>query len=747
MKTPFLRSLLGTGVLLAAASAAAQGTKWHPGHYIMLGGGGTGDEHMWQMAEVRNDEAIRGFMVRVWWYDLEPAADQYDFSLIDTYLERVSRLNTPKHLVVRIMDRRFRTDDDSGIVPDYLLTDPIYNGGVVRSNTGYVARLWEEPVMLRLTRLYQALGERYDSDPHFEGAFTEETTLSLPAANLPPGYSHQLLGEQYVAFINAVKPTMPTSNLFMNANWIGSSAVMSNLIQEIRDARVGAGGSNVIPGRLTQGQQVLNGGFGADYRLEVPIANGVESGELGGSLGDFTPEEISAHAYTELQAHYLFWTRKTWAPNPEQDWYTGVLPHLRSEPPIRTRCPNVYGICNTEEPPRRPNPNEAPIVSAGADTSLLLPEDTLTLAGSVIDDDLPGPLASVQWTQVSGPLPATFAEASSPTSAVTFPLAGAYVLRLTANDGELEGSDELTVTVTAENQPPLVDAGADVSIELLTESVTLAGTATDDGLPEPLLSLAWTQVSGPLPATFSDSASATSAVTFPATGTYVLRLTASDGELEGGDELTVIVGAGNQPPQVDAGSGMSIQLPTASVTLMASVTDDGLPGTALNLTWSQLSGPATAVFGAADAASTLVTFPAAGSYVLQLTADDGALATSDDVTVTVNAAADPAPEPTPEPETEPPPAPEPETEPPPAPDPSPSPGGSGGNPAPTTPPSAGGTSGGGSFGLIELSLLGLIALGRAAWLRPRAPSGVRSAVQFSRSAAQTSIREARRAGT
>jgi hypothetical protein len=208
-------------------------------------------------------------------------------------------------------------------------------------------------------------------------------------------------------------------------------------------------------------------------------------------------------------------------------------------------------------------------------------------------------------------------------------------------------------------------------------------------------------------------------------GTYVLRLTANDGALEGSDELTVTVTATataeNQPPQVDAGSGMSIQLPTASATLMASVTDDGLPGTALSLTWSQLSGPATALFGAADAASTLVTFSAAGSYVLQLTADDGALAASDDVTVTVNAAADPGPAP----ETEPPPTPEPETEPPPAAEPAPPPAGSGGNPAPASPPSAGGTSGGGSFGLIELSLFGLIALGRAARFRSRVPSAAR----------------------
>ena len=83
--------------------------------------------------------------------------------------------------------------------------------------------------------------------------------------------------------------------------------------------------------------------------------------------------------------------------------------------------------------------------------------------------------------------------------------------------------------------------------------------------------------------------------------------------------------------------------PTAA-DLAGSVTDDGLPARPALVTasWSQVSGPGTVAFVDAAAPSTTATFSAAGSYVLRLTGDDGALTVSDDVTVTVS---DPAPPP------------------------------------------------------------------------------------------------------
>jgi hypothetical protein len=52
------------------------------------------------------------------------------------------------------------------------------------------------------------------------------------------------------------------------------------------------------------------------------------------------------------------------------------------------------------------------------------------------------------WSKVSGPCTVTFAEPTAVDTTATFSQLGTYVLRLSANDGELVGSDDVTVNVT-----------------------------------------------------------------------------------------------------------------------------------------------------------------------------------------------------------------------------------------------------------------------------------------------------------
>jgi hypothetical protein len=86
---------------------------------------------------------------------------------------------------------------------------------------------------------------------------------------------------------------------------------------------------------------------------------------------------------------------------------------------------------------------------------------------------------------VSGPGTVTFGNASTVDTTATFTAEGTYVLRLSADDGELSSNDEVTVTVNPEpNSAPVVDAGLDQTITL-PAAATLDGTVTDDGLPNP----------------------------------------------------------------------------------------------------------------------------------------------------------------------------------------------------------------------------------------------------------------------
>jgi hypothetical protein len=93
---------------------------------------------------------------------------------------------------------------------------------------------------------------------------------------------------------------------------------------------------------------------------------------------------------------------------------------------------------------------------------------------------------------------------------------------------------------------------------------------------------------------------------------------------------------GNRPPSVNAGTDQTITLPAAAA-LDGAVSDDGMPNPTPAVAWSKVSGPGDVAFGDASSVDTSAGFSAAGTYVLRLTADDGALTASDDVTIVVNA--------------------------------------------------------------------------------------------------------------
>ena len=102
--------------------------------------------------------------------------------------------------------------------------------------------------------------------------------------------------------------------------------------------------------------------------------------------------------------------------------------------------------------------------------------------------------------------------------------------------------------------------------------------------------------------------------------------------------------ATNQAPTADAGSDDSITLPSVA-TLDGTVSDDGNPDPpgSLTVTWTKVSGPGTVTFGDSAAVDTTAGFSAAGTYVLELEADDSVLTDSDTVQIIVNADPNTAP--------------------------------------------------------------------------------------------------------
>ncbi len=341
--------------------------------------------------------------------------------------------------------------------------------------------------------------------------------------------------------------------------------------------------------------------------------------------------------------------------------------------------------------------NQAPLVSAGPDRGISLPASA-GLDGTVSDDGLPsGASVASSWSKVSGPGTVTFGNSAAVDTTASFSASGTYVLRLTASDAMLTASDDVTVTVAA---APVTGSGqinaggaatgtfaADAgfsggSTYSRTAVIDMAGVA--DAGPAAIyqserygnftyvvgglapgaactlrlhfaeiyftaigkrvfdVSVGGVQVLNDLDI-FAVSGAANRALvrdvpaTASASGTITVTFTSVvDNAKLSGIEVLGAAAPINQAPVVDAGPSRSVTLP-AQATLDGTVSDDGLPSGSLSSVWSKLSGPGTVTFANAAAVDTTAGFSAPGTYVLRLTASDGALSASGDMQVVVDA--------------------------------------------------------------------------------------------------------------
>jgi chitodextrinase len=284
-------------------------------------------------------------------------------------------------------------------------------------------------------------------------------------------------------------------------------------------------------------------------------------------------------------------------------------------------------------------PNQPPVVNAGTAQTITLPVNSVTLNGSATDAT--GTIKTYAWTQSSGPNTASITSASSASTTVTGLIAGTYVFQLKATDNNsLSGTATVTITVNpAPNQPPIANAGANQTITLPTNSVTIDGSASKD--PDGVIvSFSWTKISGPTQGTIASPTNVTSIVNNLVQGTYTLKLTVTDnGGASSSDTITIVVNPSpNQPPVANAGSSKTITLPVNSTTLSGTQSYDP-DGTIASYSWSQVSGPSTSTITGGTTGTPTVSALIAGTYVYQLTVKDNQGASSStQVKVIVNPA-------------------------------------------------------------------------------------------------------------
>ena len=290
--------------------------------------------------------------------------------------------------------------------------------------------------------------------------------------------------------------------------------------------------------------------------------------------------------------------------------------------------------------------NSPPEVNAGNDQQEA-EGSTVNLDATVTDDDTEDTL-TYAWTHNST-LSISLGDSSAVDTTFTAPNVSEETnieFTLTVNDGTVDVTDKIIVTITdSANSPPEVNAGNDQQ-EAEGSTVNLDATVTDDDT-EDTLTYAWTHNST-LSISLGDSSAVDTTFTAPNVSEETnieFTLTVNDGTVDVTDKIIVtITDSANSPPEVNAGNDQQ-EAEGSTVNLDATVTDDDTEDT-LTYAWTHNSTLSISL-GDSSAVDTTFTAPnVAENTVVEftLTVYDGTATVSDKILVTITDSANSPPE-------------------------------------------------------------------------------------------------------
>jgi hypothetical protein len=318
---------------LALLNGRAHGAEV-PRHYVFYG---MDRDALHRDSRFLRSSGFDGAQVAYSWRQLEPGKDTYDFSLIHQDLELLRAHG--KKLWIQIQDVSFTNRHIP--VPQYLLSDPQYHGGVARQYRiegddegtaipeGWAMRRWDPAVQERFRRFITELGRQFDG--RVEGVNFAETSVTFGASGrlFPAGFAFEAYRDAVIANIGALKRAFPTSVALVYANFMpgewrpaSDRGYLVSVYRAARELGVGVGGPDLMPHR--RGQRNHSYPLIRESSAVVPTGIAVQDGNLGEidptSGKRVTAAELLEFATASLRLHYVFW-------GVEEPYYsTEVLP-------------------------------------------------------------------------------------------------------------------------------------------------------------------------------------------------------------------------------------------------------------------------------------------------------------------------------------------------------------------------------------------------------------------------------------
>lgn len=266
---------------------------------------------------------IAGAQVLYSWKSLETGPGQYNFSSIEKDLALMDKRH--KKLFIQIQDRFFERQHKN--LPEYLLKEPVYRGGVVAQydnpgenkpvGYGWVAQQWNPAVQKRYQLLLQALAKKFDGRVY--GVNLPETAIDPDIKRDKTGFSCDKYFNAEMENIAFAKKAFKHSQVVQYVNfwpceWNNNHQYMSRLFALAEKEGFGLGGPDIVP--YKKGQMKNSYPFFHQYKGKLSlVAMAVQEPTLT-YTNPKTKKPFTRQAFTDFAEHYLgadiiFWSTST----------------------------------------------------------------------------------------------------------------------------------------------------------------------------------------------------------------------------------------------------------------------------------------------------------------------------------------------------------------------------------------------------------------------------------------------------
>lgn len=271
--------------------------------------------------ESKLTDKIDGVQIIYTWKSLESEKDKYDFQKIENDLTYLNLKG--KKLWVQLQDRFFEAK--ARRVPDYILNDAIYEGGLARqkdnpgenlpAGTGWVSKQWNSPLQQRYQKLIFELAKKFDG--RIYGINLPESAADVDIKlEEKSGFTCDKYFQATLENINFTKSSFKKSYVVQYVNfwpceWENDKTYMSRFFKNAEEKGVGLGGPDVVPYR--KGQMKNSYPFFNKYKGKLSIvAFAVQEPTrtyTNPKIGKrFTEDEFLEFAEGFLGAGVVFWS-------------------------------------------------------------------------------------------------------------------------------------------------------------------------------------------------------------------------------------------------------------------------------------------------------------------------------------------------------------------------------------------------------------------------------------------------------